>query len=252
MKFLYDLIDSIDDVGNIFIDTFLDKLYLLKIIFFDYFIRENWIINLGILMIISYSTDNNLIGAMLGALLTFNLINGYSFYTKVMKWKKIKKTLLASLYDFIVWYSLYLQIHRFPLERKNLLDEHFTLDSENDLKRLETPFTQSYITVFSSYETVLQKYKLDNTLKINEQALNLFFDFLKISSGNIKNDLILSMTFFNDKIDFFIHPQALISQLIKMDQQYGKNFYMNEPRCFIVDNLELINKIKHILLELDQ
>lgn len=259
MNFIYKLIDFIDNLGNdIFIPNLIKaytmiktKLSLLKIILIDYFIIQNWFIN-GIIFIAIFAiNDNNIIGGLIGALLTFNLIDGYNYYAKYKKWQNMKSLILSDLNNFIFECLIFFQYHKFPFSNQNILSRHLDLDKEGDeiriqiFKEFEQGNSNLLINFYNSYKDLFielenQKFNTDNNNLIN------YMNFLKKSNERIEQNLIISTILFNENINLFNNIKSLNLILTRINR-YNTFYNHNAPE----ETIELIITINKLLLSLN-
>jgi len=259
MNLIYKSIDFIDKVGNNLILPFFEKIYnllkektiLFKVIIFDYFIIQNWFIN-GLIILIIYSVDNNnLISGLIGAVFTFNLINGYSYYNKYILWKENKKNLLPHIHDFLHEYRMYLQYHKFPFSHKSILSKHLDIDNYCEKHEVMTALSQreresdTLIEMYSYYENLMTEFKSKKP-NINQNEFENFMIHIKKANGSINQDLTLSMIYFNENIELLTLIQTLMITMSRMNRYYEHKWYDHDPELFIQDNLKLISILKKV------
>lgn len=258
-NFIYKLIDNIDNIGNDYIIPFFlkffshlkDKVFFLKVIIYDYSILQNWFINILTISLIFTISDTNILGALWGAILTFNLINGYSYYTKYLQWQEIKKLFLSHLHEFLFKHIIYLQYHRFPFTHNSIVKEHLMLD--NDLSKIEAILGFSngnkilLINMYKSYEDLLQKL-INLDFVVNEDLLDHYMQFINTSNNRLNQSLTLSMIFFTDNTKFLIRMQEINNTLIGMCDDYNQNLYKTDPKFFLKDNIKIINNLNNLII----
>jgi len=203
---------------------------------FKYIFIRNLSINLllAFLSIILYKVDKSLVGPFLGAILTFNLINGYSYYTKLKNFDILKLTLLNNIHDFLICYTTYyLHKDNFPIEYDEvfILQDEKYLEIKSDIKK-SLDFYHSIILKTSykylnsdSEEIFIYTYVDEIKDKIKD-----LIEFLDSKKEKINNDIYMAMLIFSDNLE-------LLKILSSFDNTYSD--YINVCRkCFS----ELINK----------
>ena len=237
----------------------IDKLKLFKIILFDYFLLKNWFINsvvLSIIYLCFYFNKMLIIGPLLGALSTFNLINGYTYYSKYRHWNQTKNIILGKLNEFLIEYNIYLQCHRFPIDHKRSR-EHYDLDNlrDKDFHSLvlheDAERKKILNSIYNRYENFLTELKSDTVnFKIDDQKLEQTINFLRGSVEKINQNTILAMVSFGENSKLIKEIIYMTNRLQNIIDYYGFNIYKDDIQAFLDDTLSLIkqvNKLVHLL-----
>jgi hypothetical protein len=112
------------------IDIVIDKLKLLKIIFYDFLIKKNLFINIVLCLTVFIIIHFNwmvILGPFISSIITFNLINGYLYHQKIKQWNNSKRIILKYFLVFLLKLRMYLKYYMFPIHEKNF-SRHFDLD----------------------------------------------------------------------------------------------------------------------------
>ncbi|BFU77638.1 hypothetical protein ALC152_08530 [Arcobacter sp. 15-2] len=252
------IIDNIDKIGNQTVIPFLTKILklfrkkidLLKIIFIDYFIIQNWFINSMIIITIFMNNDNNIKSALIGVLLTFNLINGYNYYLRFTEWKNIKRSLLSELHSFIIEYRMILQYHRFPYSNNKNIRKHIDLDIKESQGEIFGNYFNDdgslLIKLFEDYKVLIKELS-KSKYQIDDKHLDYFIESLKENNQRLNLSLVLLMGYFKDNINTLLSIQTINHHLTIMIRHHKDDVYKNFPDEFLDDNLDLIDNINKMI-----
>lgn len=236
----------------------IDKLLMLKIIVIDFAIVKNWFINLltiGLVFIVVFYSQSVFIGPLIGALLAFNFISGYSFYQKSKQWKKIKNTILINTLDYVFKYSTYLQCHRFPVEHLKQKD-HYDIDSERDkdLLRLygktEKERNKLFLSIYCRYELFLENLQKDQILKANDNLLNEFVKSLLKHRDQLNHDIILSAITFGDGVILLNQIQKVSYHIGTIAEHATYGTYQENPEFLLHDIVRTVKDVIALLQEI--
>jgi hypothetical protein len=230
---------------------FSDKIHLFKIIIFDYFVCKNWFVNIIVCLSIYLFNKAGftfVIGPLIGSILTFNLINGYSYYSKYRQWNRIKNTVLFHVNDFILFLSMYLQCHRFPIIHDDE-KEHFKIDSMRDEILIsingKDPIDKKkkYRNIYQNYYDYYRTLKERKELTTDETRLKKFSKFISMSIEKINQNTLISSISFSENTQLLLQLQILTNKLAIIREYCGLGMYKNEKKEFIMDIMELIDQI---------
>jgi hypothetical protein len=181
-----------------------------------------------------------------GAVLTLNLINAYSYYSKRLNWNKVKLILLHDVNLFIIGYIYQLKWHRFPLHNK-ITDEHTNIDEEIN-KIIPCKYNDYYL-IFDKYEKYFIKLLEDNNIELeyNKNYMDDYKNYIKSYIDKVYQNISIVTIMFHENQNLINHFSSL-SSLLNYHKDYCTNGVFNDNnKIFLVDVISVIKQIKNIL-----
>ena len=229
-------------------DAISDKIVFFKLFFYYIFVK-NLFVNtfLGfVIFIICHFKITPIIGPFVGAVLTFNLINSYSYFIKMKNWNKVKTIIMGDTLLFAVKYIMILRTNRIPLYEKRTtkyekLDEllNFVIpETVNDFNEV--------LEIYEKYFFELLKSK-DIELEYNKQYMDVYKEFFKGHINRLYQNATMTTV-------LFMENQKLISHLSEFLKAVNHNMELNvveendiNKKIIITQVLLLIVNLKNIL-----
>lgn len=219
-------------------NSILAKLFFLRIIFHNIFIKNNFInLILSIITYILYRNESMLFGPFFSSILTFNLINGYSYYRRNRSFNEINSIILHDINFFIFHYFRFLLYENIPV-KENLTDERKKIDMENgnyaEFKNYET---------LDMYEKYFIKICKNENLVYDEELMKKYKEYLIGYKDKINNNIIMLSIIFPEN-------HKLISILNKIKQSIEKSIELEtggshfNKYCFLKYTVYLIRELK--------
>ena len=215
---------------------------------FYYVFVKNLFINFilaCILAIIIITESNFLLGPFLSSVLTFNLVNGYAYYSKWVNWNKAKEIILKDINLFIIGYIYQLNSINFPLH----------VHEENAHSNIDETVRKIHLKNYSDYYEVLDKYEKyfieiienDKTeLQYNKSNMDTYKNYLKSNIEKINQNLLITTVVFHEN-QYIINQLSILSSYVYYQIDYNiSEVFKDGNKIFLVNVVGLINQIKKI------
>lgn len=225
-----------------------DASFLFYIIIYNFMVK-NLFLNLVlifVLILIDFYRLDRFFGPFISAILTFNLVNGYSYYNKYRNWNKIKDILLMDIHIFILIYIQNLNYNYFPLHEKNAY-EHENIDKI--INKIYTKLEADHILILDRYEIYFTKLLSDKNIKLkyNKMLMNrylkLFFDY----KNKINNNINISIATFSENYDI-ISDLAYFKRLFNEQIEIQKSgVFKDNNKYFLLQTINFIIHLKKLI-----
>jgi len=230
------------------IDYCLERIHFFLFLFYYIFVKNLFInfILACVLTIIIITKSNFLLGPFLSSILTFNLVNGYAYYSKWVNWNKVKKTILHDINLFIIGYRSQLNSINFPLYEENS-NEHSNIDEI--VREIQLTNYNDYYEVFDKYEKYfIELIKNDKKeLQYNKSNMDNYKNYLKSNIEKINQNVLITTVMFHEN-QYIINQLSVLSSYVYYQIDYNLNGVFNDSnKIFLVDVVKLISQIKKII-----
>lgn len=240
------------------IDIIIDKLKLLKIIFYDFLIRKNLFINiiLGLTVFIIIHFDWIVIlGPFISSIITFNLVNGYLYHQKIKQWNNNKTIILYDFLMFLINLRMHIQFHKFPILEKDF-SRHFDLDGIR-YSKLFTNVTYKknankmlynhFIYIFEEYSKYFTSIKDSKELKFNEEKFKEYSDFIEKYSLKLSQSALILASLFSDNNKIITALAELSNELSFFAEFCKSGGYKDDHDAFISDVIKIMKLAMNII-----
>jgi len=199
-----------------------------------------------ILTIIIISKENFIIGPFSSFVLTFNLVNGYAYYSKWVNWNKVKVTVLQDTNMFISGYISQLSTINFPLHEEDI-SEHSSIDEFG--KEIPLNNFNGYYLVYDKYENYFFKLIENDKIELqyNKKNMDGYKNYLTSNIEKINQNILLTTVMFNENQDV-INQLSALSRYVYCQINYNLYDGFNDSeKLFLGNVVELIRQIKKII-----
>jgi len=230
------------------IDYCTERLYFFVFLFYYIFVKNLFInfILACILAVIIISKESFIVGPFSSFVITFNLVNGYAYYSKWVNWKRVKTTVLQDVKMFFIGYISRLSAFNFPLHEEDI-SEHSDIDEF--VKEIPLDKFSDYYLAYDKYEryffTLIENDKIE--LQYNKNNMDSYKNFLKSSIEKINQNILLTTVMFYENQNV-INQLSALSGYICYQIDYNLDDGSGDgDKLFLGNVVELIRQIKKII-----
>ena len=230
------------------IDYCLERIYFFLFLF-NYIFVKNLFINfilVCVLTIIIIAKRDFLLGPFLSSVLTFNLVNGYVYYSKWVNWSKVKKTILHDINLFIIGYISQLNSINFPLYEEN---SNVHSDIDEIVRKIHVQNYNDYYEVFDKYE----KYFIEliendkKELQYSKSNMDNYKNYLKSNIEKINQNILITTVMFHEN-QYITYQLSALSSYVYYQIDYNLSGALKDcNKMFLGNVVELISQIKKII-----
>jgi len=230
------------------IDYCLERIYFFLFLFYYIFVKNlfiNFILVCGLAIII-ITKNNFLLGPFLSSVLTFNLVNGYAYYSKWVNWNKVKKTILQDTNLFIIGYISQLNSTNFPLYEE---DSNAHSDIDEIVRKIRFENYDDYYEAFDKYE----KYFIElienekKELQLSKSNMDSYKNYLKSNIEKINQNILITTVMFHEN-QYVINQLSVLSSYVYYQIDFNSNGLPKDCNKIFLGNVAaLISQIKKII-----